>query len=83
MHADLWTNGASHTLKYFNYTLDEHFEQPVTVYMKCQDKWITFISQVTKKCPDFLGEYVCFARQKSFVWFIIMTNACLVLMSKI
>jgi cation diffusion facilitator CzcD-associated flavoprotein CzcO len=52
MHANLWTNGASHSLEYFDDTLDEHFERPR------QDLVEYIIGRVTKKCPDFLGKYV-------------------------
>ena len=60
MYDKLWTNGASHNTEFFDYTYDEHFGRPVTVYMKRQDLLGYLLGRVHKNCPDFLEKYVQF-----------------------
>jgi thioredoxin reductase len=60
MYDKLWTNGASHNTEFFDYTYDEHFGRPVTVYMKRQDLLGYMLGRVHKNCPDFLEKYVQF-----------------------
>ena len=60
MYDKLWTNGASHNTEFFDYTYDEHFGRPVTVYMKRQDLLEYLLGRVQKNCPDFLEKYVQF-----------------------
>ena len=37
MYEALWTNGSSHCTEFHDYTYDEHFKKPVTVYLRRQD----------------------------------------------
>ena len=60
MYAALWTNGSSHGTEYFDYTYDEHFKRPVTVYMPRNEVLGYMIGRVTKNCPDFFEKYVEF-----------------------
>lgn len=60
MYDKLWTNGASHNTEFFDYTYDEHFGRPVTVYMKRHDLLGYILGRVHKNCPDFLEKYVQF-----------------------
>jgi thioredoxin reductase len=60
MYDNLWTNGPSHSLEYFDYTFDEHFGKPVTVYLKRQDLLEYVLGRVTKHCPNFFEKYVRF-----------------------
>jgi thioredoxin reductase len=60
MYEQLWTNGASHLTEFFDYTYDEHFGRPVSVYMKRQDLLGYILGRVQKNCPDFLEKYVEF-----------------------
>lgn len=63
MYDKLWTNGASHLTEFFDYSYDEHFGGPVSVYMKRQDLLEYILGRVTKKCPNFLHKYVEFRQQ--------------------
>jgi thioredoxin reductase len=67
MYDKLWTNGASHLTEFFDYTYDEHFGRPVSVYMKRQDLLDYILGRVTKNCPDFLEKYVEFQKQVEHV----------------
>ena len=60
MYDQLWTNGASHATEFFDYTFDEHFGGPVSVYMKRQDLLGYVLGRVKKNCPDFFQKYVEF-----------------------
>jgi thioredoxin reductase len=60
MYDKLWTNGSSHLTEFFDYTYDEHFGRPVSVYMKRQDLLGYILGRVHKNCPDFLEKYVKF-----------------------
>jgi len=61
MYDKLWTNGASHCTEFFDYTFDEHFGRPVSVYMKRQDLLEYILGRVTKHTPDFFEKYVQFS----------------------
>jgi Flavin-binding monooxygenase-like len=58
MYEQLWSNGASHLTEFFDYTYDEHFGHPVSVYMKRQDILDYTLGRVQKNCPHFLEKYV-------------------------
>ena len=60
MYDKLWTNGPSHNTEFFDYSFDEHFGRPVTVYMKRQDLLGYILGRVHKNCPDFLEKYIQF-----------------------
>jgi thioredoxin reductase len=60
MYAALWTNGPAHGTEYFDYTYDEHFNRPVTVYMPRQQVLGYMFGRVTRHCPDFFQKYVQF-----------------------
>jgi thioredoxin reductase len=60
MYDKLWTNGSSHLTEFFDYTYDEHFGRPVSVYMKRQELLEYILGRVHKNCPDFLEKYVEF-----------------------
>ena len=60
MYEKLWTNGPSHHTEFFDYTYDEHFGRPVTVYMKRQDLLGYILGRVHKNCPYFLDKYMQF-----------------------
>ena len=63
MYEELWTNGPSHNIEFPDYTFDEHFGRPVTVYMPRQEVLGYLIGRVTKNCPDFFEKYVCFGTE--------------------
>ena len=69
MYAALWTNGSSHGTEYFDYTYDEHFRRPVTVYMPRNDVLGYMIGRVTQKCPNFFQKYVQFDTAATHVAF--------------
>jgi trimethylamine monooxygenase len=69
MYDNLWTNGASHLIEYSDYTFDEHFQRPVTVYMKRKDLLNYIIGRVTKNCPEFFEKYVRFNTEITLVAF--------------
>jgi thioredoxin reductase len=60
MYEQLWSNGASHLTEFFDYTYDDHFGRPVSVYMKRQDLLDYVIGRVKRNCPDFMEKYVQF-----------------------
>jgi thioredoxin reductase len=60
MYEQLWSNGASHLTEFFDYTYDEHFGRPVSVYMKRRDILDYILGRVQKNCPNFLEKYVQF-----------------------
>jgi thioredoxin reductase len=62
MYDKLWTNGSSHLTEFFDYTFDEHFGRPVSVYMKRQDLLDYILGRVQKNCPNFFEKYVQFYR---------------------
>jgi len=67
MYEELWTNGPSHNIEFPDYTFDEHFGRPVTVYMPRQEVLGYLIGRVTKNCPDFFEKYVRFGMQVDLV----------------
>ena len=60
MYDALWTNGPSHCTEFSDYTFDEHFGRPVTVYMSRAEVLGYIIGRVTKNCPDFMEKYIQF-----------------------
>lgn len=60
MYDKLWTNGPSSLTEFFDYTYDEHFGHPVSVYVKRQDLLEYILGRVQKNCPDFFEKYVQF-----------------------
>jgi hypothetical protein len=60
MYSGLWTNGASHSTEFPDYTYLEHFgpDHPVTVYMRRSDLLSYMMGRVTKHCPDFVDKYM-------------------------
>jgi len=69
MYDNLWTNGPSHNLEFHDYTFDEHFKKPVTVYMKRQDLLDYILGRVTHKCPNFYEKYIRFGSEVTNVVF--------------
>ena len=67
MYDALWTNGPSHTIEFKDYTFDEHFGRPVTVYLTRSEVLGYLVGRVTKNCPDFFGKYVQFGTRVSNV----------------
>lgn len=60
MYEELWTNGPANCMEFADYTFDEHFGRPTTVYLPRQDVLNYINGRVTKNCPDFFKKYVTF-----------------------
>lgn len=82
MYDELWTNGPSHSTEFADYTFDEHFGRPVTVYMPRQEVLGYLIGRVTNQCPDFFEKYFQFGTAvQSVKWdaekakFIVVTRS--------
>jgi len=71
MYDNLWTNGSSHNMEFFDYTFDEHFDgAPVHVYLQRKDVLDYMLSRVTRDCPDFFDKYVQFNTEVNHVTFV-------------
>ncbi|EJK64659.1 hypothetical protein THAOC_14584 [Thalassiosira oceanica] len=55
---NLWTNGASHSHEFPDYTYDEHFGRPVDVYMRRKDLLEYILGRVTQGNANFFDDHV-------------------------
>lgn len=60
MYEALWTNGPKEAIEFFDYTFDEHFGNPLPVYMPRQPLLEYMICRVTRHQPTFFDDYVSF-----------------------
>lgn len=58
VYDELWTNGFSHNMEFYDYTYDEHFDgEPVPLYLPRKDVNEYLMQRVTKHCPTFFRDY--------------------------
>lgn len=69
MYSQLWSNGSSHCLEFYDYTFDQHFRGPVPVYLKRQDLLEYMLGRVQHKCPDFFEKFISFRSSVDHVAF--------------
>mmetsp|Transcript_31103 Transcript_31103/g.47193 ORF Transcript_31103/g.47193 Transcript_31103/m.47193 type:complete len:636 (+) Transcript_31103:60-1967(+) len=53
MYEALWTNGPKEDIEFPDYTYDDHFHQPLPVYMPRQPLLDYMLCRVTRNCPHF------------------------------
>ncbi|KAG7343437.1 monooxygenase FAD-binding protein [Nitzschia inconspicua] len=59
IYDELWTNGSSHSIEFYDYTFEEHFGKGVQVpmYFPRRDVQEYIFSRVTKDHPNFFDEF--------------------------
>jgi cation diffusion facilitator CzcD-associated flavoprotein CzcO len=58
IYDELWTNGPSAAIEFFDYTFQEHFgDEPVPMYFPRRDIHEYIVSRVTKGHPSFFEEF--------------------------
>eukprot|EP00934_Nitzschia_sp_Nitz4_P006274 Nitzschia sp. Nitz4//scaffold67_size101165//49307//51220//NITZ4_004528-RA/size101165-processed-gene-0.39-mRNA-1//1//CDS//3329556471//6264//frame0 len=68
IYDELWTNGPSHNLEFYDYTFDEHFKgQPVPVYLPRKDVAEYLFARITKHAPNLVKDYFKFGTEVSNV----------------
>jgi len=64
IYNELWTKCVAHTLEFYDYTFDEHFQgEPITAFLPRRDINEYLLGRVTKGHPTFFEEYFVFDTQ--------------------
>jgi len=69
MYEALWTNGPKEGFEFFDYTFEEHFKQPLPVYMPRQFLLEYMLQRVTRNSPNIFSDNVKFDTQVNYTFY--------------